>query len=66
MPLQIHKPRGRSYFPSFLESRWRAERVLLAVTQAEYMERVSIRKVDELVQGLGLTGLDRTRVSRTC
>jgi putative transposase len=44
----------------------RAERALLAAIQAAYVEGVSTRKVDELVQALGLTGADKSRVSRIC
>lgn len=34
--------------------------------QEAYVEGVSTRKVDDLVQALGLTGLDKTAVSRMC
>jgi len=66
LPLRIPKLRHGTYFPSFLEPRRRAERALLAVIQAAYVEGVSTRKVDELVQALGLTGVDKSRVSRIC
>lgn len=62
--LQIPKLREGSYFPSFLEPRRRAERALLAVIQQAYIEGVSTRKVDDLVQALGLTGIDKSAVSR--
>jgi putative transposase len=66
IPLQVPKLRQGSYFPSFLEPRRRAERALLAVVQAAYVEGVSTRKVDDLVQALGLTGIDKSKVSRVC
>ena len=66
IPLRIPKLRRGSYFPSFLEPRRRAERALLAVIQSAYVEGVSTRKVDDLVQALGLTGIDKSRVSRIC
>ena len=66
IPLQIPKLRSGSYYPSFLEPRRRAERALLAVIQTAYVEGVSTRKVDELVQALGLTGIDKSKVSRIC
>lgn len=66
IPLQIPKLRKGSYYPSFLEPRRRAERALLAVIQSAYVEGVSTRKVDDLVQALGLTGVDKSKVSRIC
>jgi transposase-like protein len=39
---------------------------LLAVIQSAYVEGVSTRKVDDLVQALGLTGIDKSKVSRMC
>ena len=64
--LQIPKLRQGSYFPSLLEPRRRAEQALLAVVQQAYVEGVSTRKVDELLQALGLHGFDKSAVSRTC
>jgi len=66
IPLRVPKLRRGTYFPSFLEPRRRAERALLAVIQAAYVEGVSTRKVDKLVQALGLTGIDKSKVSRVC
>jgi transposase-like protein len=66
IPLQIPKLRKGTYYPSFLEPRRRAERALLAVIQSAYVEGVSTRKVDDLVQALGLTGIDKSKVSRMC
>ncbi len=64
--LRIPKLRAGSYFPSLLEPRRRAEQALLAVVQQAHVEGVSTRKVDELVQALGLTGIDKSQVSRIC
>jgi transposase-like protein len=66
IPLKIPKTRTGTYFPSLLEPRRRAERALLAVVQTAYVEGVSTRKVDDLLQSLGLTGIDKSRVSRIC
>jgi putative transposase len=66
IPLQIPKVRTGSYFPSLLEPRRRAEQALLSVIQSAYVEGVSTRKVDDLLQALGLTGIDKSRVSRIC
>lgn len=64
--LRIPKLRAGSYFPSLLEPRRRAERALLAVVQQAYVQGVSTRKVDDLLQALGLTGVDKSAVSRIC
>jgi len=66
IPLRIPKLREGSFFPSLLEPRRRAEKALLAVVQAAYVQGVSTRKVDDLVQALGLTGIDKSKVSRIC
>jgi putative transposase len=66
IPLRIPKLRQGSYFPSLLEPRRRAEQALLAVVQQAYIEGVSTRKVDDLLQALGLTGIDKSQVSRIC
>ena len=64
--MRIPKLRKRSYFPSLLEPRRRAEKALFAVVQEAYVKGVSTRKVDELLQALGLTGIDKSKVSRMC
>jgi len=64
--LRIPKLRSGSYFPSLLEPRKRAEQALLAVVQQAYVEGVSTRKVDDLLQAMGLTGIDKSQVSRIC
>jgi len=66
IPLRIPKLREGSFFPSLLEPRKRSEKALLAVVQSAYVQGVSTRKVDDLLQGLGLTGIDKSKVSRIC
>jgi transposase-like protein len=66
LELQIPKLRHGSYFPSLLEPRRRAEKALLNVIQQAYIEGVSTRRVDDLVQALGLQGMDKSLVSRAC
>src|SRR3954463_3986453 len=63
--LQIPKIRQGSYFPSFLEPRKRGEQALLAVVQQAYVCGVSTRRVDQLVESLGLR-ISRSEVSRVC
>jgi putative transposase len=64
--LAIPKLRQGSYFPSFLEPRRRAEQALVAVVQEAYVNGVSTRKVDRLVEQLGLHHMSKDRVSRLC
>lgn len=64
--LQVPRVRDSSYFPSLLEPRRRAERALVAVVQEAYVQGVSTRRVDELAQTLGLTGISKSQVSALC
>lgn len=64
IPLRIPKLREGVYFPSLLEPRKRSEQALLAVIQEAYVKGVSTRKVDDLVKALGLSGIDKSKVSR--
>ena len=66
--LELHIPRLRtgSYFPSFLEPRRRAEQALVAVVQEAYVNGVSTRRVDRLVEQLGIAGMSKDQVSRLC
>ncbi|WP_206920176.1 IS256 family transposase, partial [Alicyclobacillus suci] len=64
--LQIPKLRKGSYFPSILEPRRKAEKALLSVVQEAYVHGVSTRKVDELVESMGIQGISKSEVSRIC
>ncbi len=66
MNLRIPKLRTGSYFPSFLEPRKLSEQALVAVVQEAYVHGVSTRKVDDLVQALGMSGISKSQVSRLC
>jgi putative transposase len=66
VPLRIPKIRMGSYFPSLLEPRRRAERALLAVVQEAYVLGVSTRKMEKLVQAMGMEGISKSEVSRIC
>lgn len=65
-PPEHPKLREGTFFPSLLEPRKRLEKALLAVVQTSYVKGVSTRKVDDLLQALGLTGIDKSKVSRIC
>ena len=64
--LRIPKLRKGSYFPAFLEPRRTAEKALTAVIQEAYIQGVSTRSVDALVQAMGGTGVSKSEVSRLC
>jgi transposase-like protein len=65
--LQIPKLRQGSFFPSLLEPRRRIDKALWAVVMEAYVHGVSTRKVDDLVQALGIeAGISKSEVSRIC
>jgi putative transposase len=66
LELRIPKLREGTYYPSFLEPRRPAEKALLAVVQEAYVQGVSTRRVDKLLQKMGLSGMDPNKVSRIC
>jgi transposase-like protein len=60
------KRQGPAYFPSFLEPRRRSEQAIVAVVLEAYVNGVSTRKVDRLVEQLGIAGMTKDRVSTLC
>ena len=64
--LQVPRVRAGGFIPALLEPRKRAERALVAVVQEAYIHGVSTRRVDDLVQALGITGISKSEVSRMC
>ncbi len=60
--LRVPRVREGSCFPSLLDPRKRAERALVAVVQEAYVQGVSTRRVDDLVQALGLQGISKSRL----
>ena len=65
--LAIPRVRDGSHFPSLLEPRRRAERALLAVVQEAYVAGVSTRRVEDLVETLGIDArISKSQVSRIC
>jgi putative transposase len=62
--LQIPKLRQGTYFPGWLlEPRRRAEKALTAVVAEAYLQGVSTRRVEDLVQSLGIEKLSKSQVS---
>jgi transposase-like protein len=66
LQLRIPKLRQGSYFPPFLEPRRTTEKALVAVIQEAWIAGVSTRRVDDLVQAMGLTGISKSQVSKLC
>jgi putative transposase len=64
--LRVPKLRQGSYFPGFLEPRRTSEKALVAVIQEAWIGGVSTRRVDELVQAMGLSGISKSTVSKMC
>jgi len=63
--LEIPKLRQGTYYPDWLlEPRRPAEKALVNVIQQAYIAGVSTRKMEEVVGELGLSGLDKSKVSR--
>jgi putative transposase len=60
------KRQGPAYFPSFLEPRRRSEQAIVAVVMEAYVNGVSTRKVDRLVEQLGIGAMTKDRVSALC
>jgi len=61
----IPKLRSGSYFPDWLlERRRRAEAALTSVVATSYLLGVSTRRMEKLVESLGITRLSRSQVSR--
>jgi transposase-like protein len=64
LDVAIPKLREGSLFPGWLlERRKRAERALTSVVATCYLLGVSTRRMDKLVQTLGITGLSKSQVS---
>ena len=74
LQLRIPKLRQGSCFPPFLEPRETTESALVAVISAEalasareaWIGGVSTRRVDDLVQAMGLSGISKSTVSKLC
>lgn len=63
--LAIPKLRSGSYFPEWLlDRRRRAEQALISVVSVSYVLGVSTRRVENLVQALGIEGISKSQVSR--
>ena len=62
--LKIPKLRAGSYFPDWLlDARTRSERAFIQVVTEAYVRGVSTRRVEGLVETLGITSLSKSQVS---
>mgnify|MGYP001564657228 CR=1 FL=1 len=66
LDLQIPKIRKGSYFPAFLNHFQRTESALLSVIQEAYIGGVSTRKMERVVQEMGIGTLKKSQVSEIC
>jgi transposase-like protein len=66
LELRVPKLRQGTYFPAFLEPRRLTEQALTALIQEAWIGGMSTRKVDDLVQALGMTGMSKSQVSALC
>ena len=64
--LKIPKLRTGAYFPGFLEPRKTVEKALVSVIQEAWIAGVSTRRIDELVQAMGMSGISKSSVSKPC
>jgi putative transposase len=65
--LRIPKLRKGSFFPAILQPRRRIDQALYAVVMEAYVQGVSTRAVDDLVEAMGIeSGISKSEVSRIC
>ena len=62
--LQVPKVRRGTYFPSFLQPRRRWEKAFVNVVAEAYVQGVSTRSVEDLVEAMGAKGMSKSQVSR--
>src|SRR4051794_37404148 len=63
LEVAIPKLRSGSYFPDWLLERRRAERALTTVVATCYLLGVSTRRMERLVESLGIARLSKSQVS---
>ena len=66
LDLWVTKLRTGSFFPGSLALSRTSQKALLAVFQEAWIGGVSTRKVDDLVQALGLSGISKSTMSKLC
>ncbi len=64
--LKVPKLREGGYVPSFIEHRRRSEQALISVIQEAVVQGVSTRKVETVLEDLGIAGVSAGQVSQLC
>lgn len=62
--IRIPRVRKGNYYPEILERYQRVDRALISVIQEAYVNGVSTRKMEKVFSRIGITGLDKSSVSR--
>jgi putative transposase len=66
LKLQVPKVREGGYVPSFIEHRKRSEQALVSVIQEAVVQGVSTRKVETVLEQMGIAGVSAGQVSQLC
>lgn len=66
LELQVPKVREGGYVPSFIEHRKRSEQALISVIQEAVVQGVSTRKIETVLEQLGIAGVSAGQVSQLC
>lgn len=66
LALRIPKVREGGYVPSFVENRKRSEQALISVIQEAVVQGVSTRKIEVVLEELGIAGVSAGQVSQLC
>lgn len=64
--LRVPKVREGGYVPSFVENRKRSEQALISVIQEAVVQGVSTRKIEVVLEELGIAGVSAGQVSQLC
>lgn len=66
LSLQIPKPRSGGYVPSFLERGKRSEKALCSVVMEAFVQGVSTRKMEKVMQAFGIKDISAGQISNLC
>jgi transposase-like protein len=66
LKLQVPKLREGGYVPSFIEHRKRSEQAIISVIQEAVVKGVSTRKIEAVLEELGIAGVSAGQVSQLC
>lgn len=66
IPLRIPKLRKGTYYPSFIDALEEAEQALLALVQSAYLQGVSSKSVEETLNRLGISPVDKSQIADLC